>query len=234
MQLYPTDPLPIDKEDIDKVPYRVGKLFGFVSADKAHKWVIEPEFNEIYAVYKEGAIIKKNNKYGFINNKNQILIQIKNQRLVREQAIFHSLNETIDTLGPKSINLILRNDYYSASGKLLFSEKAHDQQSFSQVDTIAWFKNGFDYRVRTISGKLVNSFTSSNEKKFINVCANNLNFYESQANQTFYSAYDVNDKIVFRLPESDPGFKGIYRLSSNYSELTAEMPNICFATLQVH
>lgn len=59
---------PIDGNVVPMIPFRQGKLFGFVSPGNPDSFVITPRFEQVYGVYEFGAIVKDTNyRYGFIN-----------------------------------------------------------------------------------------------------------------------------------------------------------------------
>ncbi len=208
--------IPLDGKKVEMIPFRKDNLFGFVGKENPDNWLIKPEFDQVFAVSENGAIVKKGQGYGLVNASGNWIISPYYENLIPELELYHGLIAgVIDTSLPEAYQSFIFNQYFDKNGKLLFSEKAHDQQSFSGKDTLAWFRYGTRFHVYGKSGKLHRTFSFSEEKHLIGICDNKLIFSEKIAETHYYSADDLSGKPVFRIPVEDEFMKGICRLSAN-------------------
>lgn len=199
--------IPLNGDEVNMIPFRVDELFGFVDKNNPKKWLIKPQFDQVFAVYPEGAIVKKGNGYGLINIKNEWIIKPDYKNLLKEGNIYHGISlNMIDSTLPSPYNRFMYNAYFNDSGYFLFSEKAHDFKSFIGQDTLAWFRFGSTYNVRSRSGKLIKSFKN---RCFLGVYDNLLLFLESGK----YKAYDDQDHLIFSLLAKDIFTNGIYKIN---------------------
>lgn len=79
--------IPLNGKNVTMIPFRKDELYGFVTNDEKHNWIIQPEYEQVFAVYPEGAIVKKD-RYGLINVEHKWLIQPQYENLIKEQDIF--------------------------------------------------------------------------------------------------------------------------------------------------
>jgi hypothetical protein len=209
--------IPINGNEVRMIPFRVDDKYGFVKNDGKQNWLIRPAYKEVFAVYKEGAIVKKDDGYGLVNESNHFIVPPYYQNLFKEDDLFHGLIEgVIDTALPENYNSHIFNQYYNISGQLLFTERAHDQESFHGNDTLAWFRYGSQYHIRSKTGRLVKAFRADEKKHFIGICDNIL-VYCSVADTGYnYSGYDLHDNMLFRLNLPDEIFEGVYKLDHNF------------------
>ncbi|MCB0838765.1 MAG: WG repeat-containing protein, partial [Bacteroidetes bacterium] len=212
--------IPLDGNKVKMIPFRVDEYYGFVKNDEEQKWLIQPEYDQVFAVYEEGAIVKKDRGYGFgyglINEKNEWLIYPDFHNLFKNGDLFHGLIEgVIDTSLPDYYDSYILNLYFDKQGNILFGENAHDLQTFKGKDTLAWFRLGRDYHIRSRSGKLVKSFRATENKRFIGISDNLLVFSEEEDSVYFCRAYNVNGEMIFTLPGSHKFINGLYKLSEN-------------------
>jgi len=221
--------IPLDGNNVKMIPFRVDNLFGFVKKDNKQKWVIQPEFEQVFAVYEEGAIVKKGYGYGLISEAGEWLIPPYYQNLIKEKDIFHGIIEgVIDTTLPEKYNSSILNQYFNVKGEFLFSQMAHDQQSFVGDDTLAWFRYGTRYHIRGKSGKLHKDFSFQENQRFVGVCDNLLVFGKSEDSVYYYFAYDLNNKLIFKTPVFNDRLEGIHRLSENLFGLIESDANYYF------
>lgn len=214
--------IPLNGKSVSMIPFRVDKLFGFVKKDNPDKWLIKPEFSQVFAVYPEGAIVKKGNYYGLINSKNKWLIQPSFTNLFKEGDIYRGILTGIDTLLPRQYQRCMYNLYYDEMGKLLFYENAHDFRSFTGEDTLAWFRYGSQYKIRSKSGQLVKTFKKSDltpQNSYINflgIYDNLLLYVETEDQRSFlYKAYNINGQLAYSLRLDGIYANGIYKLDNS-------------------
>jgi hypothetical protein len=213
--------IPLHGDSVTMIPFRVDEKFGFVDK-KSGKWLIKPLYEQVFAVYAEGAVVKHQNQYGsdgygLVNREGKQLIPCQFTNLVREGnlyrgTIFGLLNRRLEK---ELNNTVMLHMYFDRSGTFLFSEEAHDFAPFPTNDSISWFRNGKEVHIRHRSGALIDSFNLDVNKTFIGIC-NNLLIYRLNKNGAYaYVGYDVQHNCVFELPLPDPSVNGIYQLSAD-------------------
>jgi hypothetical protein len=208
--------IPLNGNEVSMIPFRVDDKYGFVKNDGRQTWLIKPKYQEVFAVYKEGAIVKKDDGYGLLNSKDDFIIPAYYQNLLREGPVFHGLIDgVIDTSLPENYNSCIFNQYFNPSGVLLFTVRSHEQQTFIGDDTLAWFRFGKQYSVYSRSGRLMNTFRVDEKKRFAGICDNLLVFYSAKLSGYQYEAFDINGHLVFSMLLDDEFYKGVYRLDEN-------------------
>ena len=68
----------LNANEVKMIPFRDGPLYGFVKKGNKDKWCIKPRFEQVFAIYQEGAIVKDTTKgfhYGLINEKGKYVIE---------------------------------------------------------------------------------------------------------------------------------------------------------------
>ncbi len=198
--------LPLDGRLVNMIPCRVDDKYGFVEKGNPGKWIIQPQFSQVFAVYPSAAIVSIKDDYGVVNSSGQMIAPAVYENLFKEGDLYHGLVQITDDILPAdnldsySYERVIRNDYYTEKGEPLFTENAHDFQSFGDTDTLAWFRYGRTYHIRGISGKLWQTFTVSDEKKLSSICNNLLLFHALKNEDIVHEAYDVYGNLIFSLP----------------------------------
>lgn len=222
--------VPLDGKTAKMIPFRKDELYGFVSKDDPDTWLIEPKYKEVHAVYGDQAIVKigypEGRGYGLIDQKGKWLIEPTHQNLFKTTHGFRgasSLYDIVNGGGEEIDTRIISNHYFDSKGKLLFEELAHDQQDFTKEDTVAWFRNGFNYTVRGISGKILLQRTLSSHSKLVGAGNDHFILLETQANKTIRCAiYNYQQELQhsFKLQEKYVDY--VYQLSDQLYGLEQE------------
>jgi len=222
--------IPLNGNEVDMIPFRVDSLFGFVENNASRKWLIKPTFEQVFAVYKEGAIVKKEYGYGLVNSKNEMVIPSFYENLIKENNIYHGLIAgVIDTAMPEMYNSYIYNQYFSKTGEFLFEENAHDQRSFIGDDTLAWFRFGTTYHIWSISGKLMRSFRYNEKMRFAGIADNLLIYFEPVGDSFMYYAFNIKEELVFKLPSEWGWLQGVYKLSNDLYGLIGQDADYFFS-----
>lgn len=214
----------LNPDEVKMIPFRDGPLYGFVKNGKKDKWLIKPRFEQVFAVYNEGAIVKDTTKfyykgrvypklaYGLVNPKGKYLIPPHYTNLFNENGIYHGIRHVYEdtTLNlPEEYRGYYAHDYYDKKGKLLFSIGAHELKSFGTED-YAWFRFGKKYMIYNRSGELVKEFDLDEYRPFIGIADNKLLFNDEETGLT---AYGMNGEVAFNFPKQSS--LNVYQLSEN-------------------
>lgn len=146
--------IPLDGAIVDIIPFRDGDKFGFI--DKlSEKLIIKPQYEQVHCVNKEGAVVKSKNGYGLIDRNNKAIIPLQFRQLTKENGIYTGLLSIVDTnIKEEMYNSVFLSMHFNEEGKFLFSERSHDFKLFQQQDTLAWFRYGKVYHIRSKTGEL--------------------------------------------------------------------------------
>ena len=113
--------IPLDGNKVKMIPYRVSKRFGFVSNDSKYKWLIKPQFEQVFAVYKEGAIVLDTLKrYGMVRPDGSVLIPFEYFQIIKEGDLYCAKTIRDDSKSPEGIPTISPDDYERSSYCLLY------------------------------------------------------------------------------------------------------------------
>lgn len=206
--------IPLDGNEVTMIPYRQDELFGFVNK-KTGAWMIQPRFEQVHAVYKEGAIVKINGAYAFTDTSGKLLFGDV-QNIVKEGDIYHCLSLLYPEGDlPEPHDMCIVNAYYTKRGKLLFTEKAHDLVSFTDTDSLAFFRYGKTITIRGKSGKIWKRARVNDEKKLMGVQDNLLIYKSIRDAKVWYTCTDVRGKEAFSLPLAFDRVEGLCRISKD-------------------
>jgi tetratricopeptide (TPR) repeat protein len=229
--------LPLDGETACMIPFRESERYGFVSNDKKQKWLIKPIYRQVLAVTEEGAIVLDTfGGYSVVKPDGTALIPASWHWISKEGNLYHTTAMGDCSSSPSGIPIkrfgadaiygdCAKNDYYDTKGTLLFTEQAHDCQTFIGDDQLAWFRYGKRYRIRNKSGELVKEFEYENHQNTFVGISDDLLIYSVtnvQDSTTHYVAKDLDGTIKFKLPTTynNPksfqgihGDRGVYQLS---------------------
>jgi hypothetical protein len=197
--------LPLDGTEACMIPFRQDSLFGFVEKEAPHNWLLEPQFLQVFSVHKEGAVVMDENEYyGLINPKGEWLIEPFCSQILHESGVYHGMllwvQDTLPHL-PEMYNSGVVNYYVDDDGTFLFTEFAHDLDGFNAVDTLAWFRNGTNYRIRGKHGELLKEFKHDPDNEFVGISNNKL-IYRSKTSDEWdydytYTGYTIDGKQSF-------------------------------------
>lgn len=209
----------IDPKEIDMIPFREDYRFGFVSNTPDHTWLIKPQFTQVFAVYKEGAIVRDTvDEYGLIQSDGTYLIPSGYHNIFKKEGIYHAIKVIYATTTLKGKPLpfghksrywdfvAYQNDYYNQQGKLLFSEQSSDFQSFRKGEKYAWFRFGNRVRIRNRKGKLLKTIYNSPEKILTCISNDLLVYVEKKGEKYSLVARTLNDKVAIKLPSYPNNF----------------------------
>ena len=204
------------------IPFRDGRLFGFVKPGRPGKFIIEPQFEQVYGVYKHGAIVKDTNHgYGFVNFKGEYIIPPYFSNLFKEGNMFHgSFYTHVDSsFGlPESYNSCFAHYYYNLNGNLLFSELTHELKSFIEGDSLAIFRFGPTYHIRSNTGRLVKEIRIDSTYDLVGI-SDNLIITKSEPDSNWhytYTAKTAEGEIQFTLKINHGYLDGVYWLGPNH------------------
>ncbi len=191
----------LDPTVVKMIPFRDGPLYGFVKNGKKEKWLIQPRFEQVFAVYNEGAIVKdtsRHYRYGLVDKKGKYLIPPVFPNLFKENGVYHGIisvssDTSLHRLGDHTGHYA--HYYFNEKGKLLFYESAHDFESFFYED-YAWFRFGKIYYIYNKKGELVKEFKVNRNKHFNGVADNKLIFNEFDS---CIVAYNIDGSVDFSL-----------------------------------
>ncbi|NOQ72481.1 MAG: hypothetical protein GQ574_10795 [Crocinitomix sp.] len=214
----------LDPDEVKMIPFRDGPLYGFVKKGKMDKWLVKPRFEQVFAIYKEGAIVMDTakayykgmvyplNNYGLVNPKGKYLIPPYYRNLFNENGVYHGIRRVYrDTSRhlPDDYSDYYGHFYFDKKGKLLFEVGVHDFESFGNED-YAWFRFGRKYQIYNREGELVKEFDLDEYRLFIGIADNKLLFTDEETGLT---AYHINGEFAFNLPKKGAG--KVYQFSDN-------------------
>lgn len=211
--------MPLNGEEVPLIPFRESEFYGFVKPGQPDKYKIKPQFEQVFALYPEGAIVKDTAAlYGVINTKGKYMVPPHYSNLFKHQGGFLGMSTvTGDSTYalPEQYRSFIWVDYYSSSGKLLFNEKCHDFSPFIGNDQLTWFRYGREIHIRNTAGELLKSFQLNEEKIFEGVADDLLIFSEVINKKRYYVAYDTEGKQKFKLPSRGWNAERVHRLTPN-------------------
>jgi hypothetical protein len=211
--------IPLRGGEVQMIPFRHSERYGFVKPGKPDKFIVKPQFEQVFAVYPEGAIVKDTAAlYGMVNEKGKYLIPPHYQNLFKVGGIYmgvSSVSGDSTYVEPERYRRFLWVDFYSETGKLLFNEKCHDFSPFIGLDNLTWFRYGKEVHVRNKQGEIVKSMRLDDNKIFEGI-ADDLLVYSEKIGQTYYyAAYNMSGKRVFKIPSRGLYAERVHRLASN-------------------
>ncbi len=212
--------IPLDGHTAQMIPFRVDEKYGFVAKGDPKNWLSKPQFEQVFAVYGNNAIVSDSNGYGVVNSSGKLIVPCFYENLFKEGPLFHGVVQVKLDLGLKQhseadyYQYVLRNDYYTEDGKLLFTENAHQLQSFGGRDSLAWFRYGKNYTVRDMRGKML-TIPMDSTNLFLGITNNLLiRSVEKKDGSLFLEARNWNGELQFSIKTryiSD----FVYQLSDN-------------------
>ena len=203
---------PLDGANVKYIPSRVDDKYGFVDK-KTGEWVIKPEYKQVYAVYADGAIVAKDSHYGVIAYDNKYMVPPYFTNLVKEGNIYHGMYYAQDQTLPQTYSSYTMNFYISEKGKVLFSARAHQQQSFTGTDSLAWFRYADTFSVFGRSGVMHKKIGFDKAKRFLGTFNNCLVYSEEGNRNTGINWYDLKGKLRYHLPVKDSRAHAVYHIS---------------------
>jgi len=219
--------IPLDGDSVRFIPFRKDALYGFV--DKQTKeWVIQPTFTQVFAVYKEGAIVKVENEkdhidgYGLVGYDGKFLIQPYFSNLFKEGNLYHGMYTSIDTAMVEGASMFVNNIYLDLNGKFLFEAPAHKFGTFEEGDSLAWFRYGPDYSVFNRSGKRVKQFKYDSTRHFLGIFNNVLVTGYEKGEHRFYEGKDVNGHPKFHITNDESYARAVFKMSDTVYALLSE------------
>ncbi|MBK7763731.1 MAG: WG repeat-containing protein [Bacteroidetes bacterium] len=222
--------VPLDGAEVDMIPYRDGDKFGFI--DKlTEQIIIKPQYQQVHCVHKEGAVVKSENGYGMVDKNNKAIIPLQFRQLTKTNGMYTGLLSIVDkNIKEEMYNSIMLSMHFNNEGRGLFVEKSHDFKLFQQADTLAWFRYGREYHIRSKTGALMKTFKYNEQESFIGICNNLLIYKERNDEQKAkYSAMDINGKTIFDIVLDAHGIAGIYQLSDSLFGYYGEDGDFFFA-----
>ncbi len=213
---------PLNGKTVKMIPFRSSELFGFAKNGNPKKIIIPPQFEQVYGVYGDNAIVKDTNAgYGLINRKGAYLVPPYFSNLYPEGKVYHGLYygsaDSIYEL-PENDNSCWVNYYFDVEGELLFTEKAHDFRGFTAGDSLAWFRFGRFFHIRSNTGRLVKSFQIDSLCQFVGISNNTLVYLCDNDTEygSSYIGYDVLGNKQFQFDIGGWGLDGVFKLSDNF------------------
>jgi len=208
----------LDGDSVAYIPFRKDSLYGFVDK-KTKKWVIEPKFTQVFACYKEGAIVELKDKkkgsegYGLVAYSGKFLIPPVFPNLFKEDGLYRGIFNASDTSMQSSYSSYVINIYYDEQGKFIFDTKAHKFKTFVANDSLAWFRYGEHYEIYNRKGKLVKGFPYNTATRFCGIFDNVLvEATRKEDGLSLYVGKNINGKTMFEILY-DNGAQEVYRLS---------------------
>jgi hypothetical protein len=212
----------LDGSSVKMIPFRQGPLYGFVKPGKPGKFVIDPQFEQVYGVYENGAIVKDSSHgYGFIDFKGKYIIPPYFSNLYREGQTFHgtyyaSLDSSYGL--PERYKSCFAHYYYDLKGQLLFSELTHEYKGFIEGDSLATFRFGRTVHIRSNTGRLVDEIRLDSAFHFVGV-SNNLIITKSLPDSNWFFTYTAKSSegdTRFSIHIDHGYLDGVYRLGPNH------------------
>ncbi len=222
---------PLNGAEVNMIPFRRNNQYGFVAKANGQP-LFEPQFDKVWAVYAEGAIVSKNDKIGVVSPSGRMLIPFDNFNSVRKDKGIYEYRLIIqdDSVQQEDYNSVAYSIFFNEQGKYLFSETYHNGQFFVDKDTLAWFRYGTEVHIRSKSGRLVKSFKSNAIHPFKGICTNQLVFGREQNNNYYYELISIDGKLLASIPISNKELRGPYTISSSLYGFNTPDGDYYFAT----
>ena len=202
--------------NVSMIPFYQDGLFGLVEKFNPNQWIIQPQFNHIETVYPEGAVVETENGFGLMNDKEEWMILPYQDQIYKRHHIFQACAEYSSSEDdfhiPSEYRNCMHNTFYTATGEVIFKQKAHAQNCFTESDTLAWFRFGTDYTIRGLSGEVYQTFKVNKYTTFLGISNNILVFSTNQDRVTLYSGYDCHNNLMFEF-KSERTLDMVYQLS---------------------
>lgn len=201
--------LQLQGEEAPMIPYRKDLKYGFALPGHPDSIIIEPQFDQVFAIYPEGAVVREGDDgFGLISITGEWLIEPYCSQLLRKDDHYHGIiSHVSDSISlqqlPEFYNSYHVSAYFDLDGELLFYENAHDFSTFNKVDTLAWFRYGSYYTIRGKSGHIHKKLQWQEDERF--VCINNnllwFSYPDSSAygQHVIYKAYALNGQLRHQL-----------------------------------
>lgn len=211
--------IPLDGDKVMYIPFRQDSLYGFVDK-RDREFVIKPRFNQVFAVYPEGAIVQYKRGYGLTSYKDSFIIPPIFKNLFKEGDIYHGVYLAKDKMKDSTLSdYYVVNHYFDERGKLLFNNKAHEQESFRGLDSMAWFRFGDIYTIYSRKGKLLKTFNREDNNRFVGIFNNTLVFDKKELENKhphLLTGFDIAGKEKFRIrPKFYVHANGIIKMSDS-------------------
>ncbi len=212
----------LDGSNAKLIPFRQGKLYGFVKPRKPDKFVIEPQFEQVYGVYEFGAIVKDTSYgYGLIDLKGKYIITPNFSNLFREGETFHGTfyTEVDSSYGlSDSYNSCFAHYYFDLKGKFLFHELTHEYEGFTAGDSLATFRFGTTVHIRSNTGRLVQEIKLDSTFDFVGISDNSI-LAKSLPDSNWryrYTAHTAEGKEKYSIKIDHGSLKGVFMLGENH------------------
>lgn len=226
---------PLDGASVRYIPFRKGELYGFVDK-QTKKWIIEPKFSQVYAVYPEGAIVAEYNKdnesnknaygntyYGVTNYKGEWLVYPGHANLFKRGTFFWGVVSGVTKINDSILSSSkIRSAIFDSKGHFLYQILANVQKDFILTDTLAWYLSDTTYFVYNKTGKILKKFPETRSERFCGIFNNLLVFQKKADNaQMLYIGIDIKGKEKFRIKSAfhfDMVFKLNDKMYGGFSE----------------
>lgn len=201
----------VDGEVVKMIPFRKGKLYGFVEPNKPSQFLIQPIYKTVAGVYAQGAIVSKGKGFGLININNEAIIPLKYDQLTKDGDFYHAINFNDETEENK-----FHHFFYNLNGELVFSQASNNKTNYNN-NNYAWFDYQGAIIVKDMNGFAVSRFPKV-KRQFCLGIHNDLTCFRYQKKDTsMYKAFTSNGDVAFEIPIVNvPWYKGIIQLSEDF------------------
>ncbi len=205
--------IPLDGKAVQYIPFRKDEKYGFVDK-QTHQQKIAPTYEQVFAVYPEGAIVSPDgDDYGLVDYNGKFLIQPAFRNLYKEGNLYHGLISASDTSRKEPYRSYTANFYFNEKGQFVFEADAHSQESFSDIDALAWFRHGRTYTIYNREGKQVKTFQWDSTRSFQGIFGTSLIFKEPGTGGNVFAAYTADNRLLYRLPLDENYVRELYKLN---------------------
>lgn len=204
---------PLDGAEVSYIPFRKDERYGFVDK-QTRKWVIQPVYTQVYAVYADGAIVAdEEGHYGVIDKNGKFKVVPSFRNLFKEGKSYKGLiSGLVDTTYPQQYHGTNGTFYFDEQGHFLFNVIAHRQEDFHPGDSLSWSRFGTVFTVINRQGDTMKQFPYTERIRFCGIFNNTLVYETRESSLSRYTGFDVLGNTLFSI-EQEESMKMVFRIN---------------------
>jgi hypothetical protein len=208
-----TSPLiPIDGNNVEMIPFRVGAKYGFVAPNNPDQFIVEPIYSKVLAVHAEGAIVEsfEERSAGLVNGNGESIISLEYDFLEKDGDLFHAVNYANEHSLYQYYHY-----FFSLNGELLFSQESKNNATFG-TNSYAWFNYDGAIIVKDKNGFAVSRYPIEKRLFCLGIHNDYTCFRRGLRDTTYYSIYTHLGDLEYEIPVfAVRWYKGVLQLDDD-------------------